>query len=378
MSAGAGASPLEAVFARARDGDVDGAVGDLTRRLATSPEDAEAWLTLGMVLADAQRWGDALAPLQRATALDGAAPLARVLLARSLEREGRLDEAEAELDAASRLAPSSPGILRESASLAYARGRHDDALARLERAAALSAPPAEAGRIGFARGLVHEARGDLGAAIAAYRDAVTHDPRHAVARRALAGALAQVGEHARAIEALDALLVQLPADEAAAHDRAVLVAALDEMHAGRLLGKPAAAVAACALVERAPLRPAAGTAPDEARWVSAESLLQASLDSRGRIIALFFAVTDAALAERASGAAFEVTVLTDAGDRAAPSFTTAASVTFLREALGIPMTQAAGIFARLLSDAASLEVGGATVAFASLGDRHGLRVSLGP
>ena len=54
---------------------------------------------------------------------------------------------------------------------------------------------------------------------------------------------------------------------------------------------------------------------------------------------------------------------------------TAATLTFLREALGCPMTQAGELYTRLLGGAGEVGWGGASAAFATEGERAGLRVT---
>jgi tetratricopeptide (TPR) repeat protein len=367
----AGAS--EAAFARARAGDLPGALASLRERVRMAPDDSDAWLTLGMLLAETDDAAEAVRALTRAVALDAGAVLGRVLLARALERDGRLDDAETALVIARALAPAHPGIARELGCLAYARGRHDEALAHLATAASLAPPPDEAARLAFARGLVHEARRDLGAAIAAYRDAVHADPAHATAWRTLADALAQVGEHAGAIEALDALLALRPRDEGALHNRSVLGAALAAMHARRLLGAAPLALDASAVVEGGAMHRAA--APDgELRYEGTFASLHATLDGEGRVASLFFAVD--ADAPDADAARFGVTVVGDAGAQGDTSYATAATLTFLREGIGVPMTEAARLLARMLTAAAPIREGDAEAIFTSVGPRHGIRVSL--
>jgi tetratricopeptide (TPR) repeat protein len=365
----AGAS--EAAFARARAGDLPGAVASLRERVVTDPDDGEAWMTLGMLLAGADDAAEAVRALTRAVALDAGAVLGRVLLARALERAGRLDDAESELVLARALAPAHPGIARELGSLAYARGRHDDALAHLATAASLAPPPEEAARISFARGLVHEARRDVGAAIASYRDALHVDPAHEAAWRTLADALAQVGEHSGAIEALDALLALRPRDEGALHNRSVLEAALAAMQARRLLGAAPSALDASAVVEGGAMHRTAAL-DGELRYEGTLASLHVTVDAEGRVASLFFAVDDA---PGADASRFGVTVVGLAGAQGDTSYATAATLTFLREAIGVPMTEAAHLLARLLDAAAPIRMGAAEASFTSVGPRHGIRVS---
>ena len=85
-------------------------------------------------------------------------------------------------------------------------------------------------------------------------------------------------------------------------------------------------------------------------------------------------------AAAASGEAFEVTVVNDAGGQLTANYATAITVTFLREALGCPMTVASALYARVLKGD-EVSWGGATLGFsqARLGDAevHGLYVERG-
>ncbi|KYF93589.1 hypothetical protein BE18_19020 [Sorangium cellulosum] len=103
----------------------------------------------------------------------------------------------------------------------------------------------------------------------------------------------------------------------------------------------------------------------------------------GAIEALHLALTDPDRAARAEDDVFEVTVIGEDGRQAPVSYATGASLTFLREALGCPMTQASALYASLLKGSPSIDWGGATLRFASVpgtagrpgGERHGILVS---
>src|SRR6185312_4066135 len=71
---------VESLFVRARAGERDAVVAELRAAIAASRDDDEAWLALGLVLADAGRWSDAIEPLVRACAAAGAPEIARATL----------------------------------------------------------------------------------------------------------------------------------------------------------------------------------------------------------------------------------------------------------------------------------------------------------
>ncbi len=108
----------------------------------------------------------------------------------------------------------------------------------------------------------------------------------------------------------------------------------------------------------------------------------ATFDEAHAIASLLLVLTDPDRAARAEDDVFRVTVVT-ADSRSAPAdFATAITLTFLREALGCPMTQASALYARLLGGEAPLEWGGASLTFDSVPRpdkpaerRHGVRVS---
>jgi thiol-disulfide isomerase/thioredoxin len=63
---------------------------------------------------------------------------------------------------------------------------------------------------------------------------------------------------------------------------------------------------------------------------------------------------------------FQVTIVGQSGKREPANYATALTLTFLREALGAPMTQASELYARLLADRAAITVSGARLGFASV------------
>ncbi|MGK4000478.1 tetratricopeptide repeat protein [Sorangium sp. So ce1024] len=391
-------TPPEALRARALDllsqGDMAGGIAGLEAHLAAAPDDAGAWLSLGAAHAAEGRWDEAARALARAVERGGEVE-ARLAYARALARLGRLEEAAAELRQGAALDPPDPRVLRELGIVLYDQRLHDEAARWLARAC--EAAPDD-GRAAFALGLAHEARRDIAAAIAAYREAVRRAPAFTDARLTLADALASIGEHEQALSETEAVLARERSHERAAQNREVLRRALAEMRARRLLGKTERELARSALVVEAQLRrrePLAAPVPVEGggarrivRYTAPLLELHVTLDAGGgpgggAIEALHLVLTDPDRAARSEDDVFKVTVIAEDGRQAPVNYATGASLTFLREALGCPMTQASALYASLLQGAPSVGWGGATVRLASVpgaagkpgGERHGILVS---
>jgi len=382
-------SRLNDIARRALEGDVEGAVAELRQVLAAAPEDDTAWLTLGMVLSSAARWREASEALAEAVELDGDVLAARMAFARALEKSGKLDDAAFQLLKAEKLAPGDPRPLKELGAVFYKKGLYDKSVQFLGRARGLA--PRDA-RIFYALGLAQEARRDPGAAMACYRDAIKLDPKFVDPRKTLADLLATMGEHEQAIAELDALLLIERTNEQAAINREVLAKALDEMRARRLLGKTEREVERSALVQEGQLKrrgeiPRADDDPPRvARVVRygkglAEMLI--GLTAEGAITRLMLLLVDPEKAAKKRDDVFRVTVVGTSGRREPANYATAITLTFLREALGAPMTQISEVYARLLGGQKSIDWSGAQVAFASVPNPagkgeplHGLSVIL--
>jgi tetratricopeptide (TPR) repeat protein len=366
-------TPAEIALARADAGDPDGAAATLRAHVAASEDDDEAWLALGTVLSQSGRWEEARDAFARAVDLDPDALLGRVVYAQALERTGKLDDAVFQLLRAAKIDPTNAGVLRELGSLLYRKGLYDKALQWLLKArTAAHAEPAEEARASYAIGLVQEARRDPGAAIAAYRESIRLDPRHLDARKTLADALAGIGEHQQAIAVLDELLDVDRTNEQAAANREVLERALVEMRERRLIGKTLKDLEASALVQAGQLkrrgRTLFGRGPKDARdtrYANALAELYASLKGDGTIEEAFLVLSDPTKASEKRDNAFQVTVVTKDGRREPASYATAISLTFLREVMGVPMTQAGELYARLLAGTDAVEFGGLVARFTS-------------
>jgi len=292
-------------------------------------------------------------------------PTLRLEYGLALEAAGDLDAAAYQLLQADRRSPDTAAILRASGVVFYKKGLYDKAAQFLGRAAKVAPDDA---RAFYSLGIVHDARRDPGAAIAAYRTAIRIDPKFLDARRTLIDALAALGEHAQAIAAIDELLAVHPRDEQAAQNREVLKDTLEHMIDHRLLGKLELDLERSALVQEGALK-RKGVLPDGfVRYAGKLADLLVSYDAataRSPIKALMLVLPDPQRASSARDASFGVTVVGQDGRRVPADYATAVSLTFLREALGVPLTQAGLFYQRLLAGESKIEVGFASVRFAS-------------
>jgi tetratricopeptide (TPR) repeat protein len=364
-------------LAQLERGDTANAIADLREYLAQEEEDAGAWLALGTAYLSIDHVAQAVDALREAVDQDGSDVDARLSLARALVVAKKLDDAAFQLVQASKLAPTDARVLRDLGLVFYDKRLFEKAALWLGRA--VEASPKDA-RLRFSLGLAHEGRRDTAAAIASYRDAVRLDRELVDARRTLADALASIGEHEEAIAELEAVLRLDRTNEAVAHNFEVLHRALAEMRAQRLLGKAREAVTKSALVTEGQLRDkSSGTAR---RWVGPMLELYATEDEAGVTQSMTLVITDPTRAAKASDDTFKVNVVGDDGARRAVNFATAASLTFLREALGCPMTKASELYATLLAggEGSSATWGGVTLTFVAIAEtkppRFGLRASL--
>ncbi len=379
-------SPAE-LRAQAKDlllkGDTAGGISDLKAYLEAEPDDEGAWLELGAAYAAVGgHWIQACDALRAAVDLDGNVVDARLAYARALLQIKRPDDAAFQLLQAAKVDPDDARVLEELGIVFYEKRLYDKAVVWLTKAIDI-AP--ERARSHYAIGLAHEARRDMGGAVASYREAVRRDPSFGAARSTLADALASMGEHEGAIAELEALLQIDRTNEQAAHNRDILRRALDEMQNQRLLGKGQKELEASALITEGAFRKK-GPVPGEGvgltvRYAAPLVELYASFDLEHAIQSLLLVLTDPDRAARSEDDAFKVTIIAEDGHREPVSFATAVSLTFLREALGCPMTQASAIYKRLLGGESTLEWGAATLTWDTVPrpdkpsePRHGIRV----
>ncbi|MCC6526334.1 MAG: tetratricopeptide repeat protein [Polyangiaceae bacterium] len=366
-------------------------IAGLSERLRADPADADAWLELGLAYAGIAHWAEAAAALARSVSFASERALGRLALGRALAELGRHEDAEKELEHAVRLAPDEPRAHKELGLARYRLGRHDEAAEALGRATHLA--PADA-RAHFALGLVHEARRDMGAAIASYRAAVAAEPRFGAARKTLADALAQVGELAAAGDELRAVLRLERTNEEVALNLELCERALAAMQNERLLGKPEAATAASVLVTEGGFarHGVIALGPQEvARWTTklAELWLTLGAAPAGAppaarpVTRLLLVLSDPARAARRDDR-FGVVAVSADGRRTPADYATGAAVTFLRVALGCPLTRASELYQALCADPRPRRWGDAELGFASVAHPddprerwHGLYVAAG-
>lgn len=349
-------------------GDTAGGISDLKEVLTADPEDAEAWLHLGAAYVTINHLTDAMYALRRSVEVDGEDPAARLLYGRVLAKLGKLDAAAFQLLQAAKAEPPDPRALAELGLVFYAKRLYDKAALWLSKAC--EASPSDA-RARYSLGLVEEARKNTAAAIVSYREAVRIDPALLDARRTLADALASIGEHEGAIAELSALLAAERSNEQAAHNRDVLTRALAEMKAQRLLGKTERELERSALYVESQMRRREGgrvEGREVLRFVAPMTELYVTLSEGRAIDEMMLVLTDPYKAARAKDDTFKVTVIAEDGRQIVADYATGASITFIREALGCPMTQASELYARLVgSERVSdrVEWGGATLELAS-------------
>lgn len=146
----------------------------LRAQLALQPSDRIAWHNLAAAEGDLGHAAEAEAAARRAIALDIAAPETRLVLARALQSQRKLDDAESMFKKAIALRPVYVDAHRDLAQLVWMRsGRADYALRKLERA--LHDAPTMAG-LHLVKATVLEFAGDRAAALAAAQAGLAHAP----------------------------------------------------------------------------------------------------------------------------------------------------------------------------------------------------------
>lgn len=371
------AEPLERLLA----GDSAGVIADLRERIEAEPGDDVAWLQLGTAYAHIAHFSDAATAFGNAVDLDGSVLEARRAYAQVLSKLRRLDEAAFQLVQAKRLAPDDARVAHELGVAFYDKRLFDKALRELGRAKELTPDDA---RVRFALGLAHEANGDMAEAIAAYRDAVRLDPEMIDARRTLADALAAMGEMAAAVQELAEAQARDRTNAQIALNLEVLQKGLRDLEATRLIGKGLDELEQCAVIQLGRLERRDAPADDQrgaARYAADLIELWATLGSDQRITSLMLLLTDPQAAAATVDASFPVTVVSTDGQHVPANLATAATVTFLREALGCPLTRASELYAMLLKTREDVRWAGSLISLAEVVDggdaRHGVLVRAG-
>jgi len=360
------AQPVDMASAAAVDrlleGDSATIIDALKVHLDNEPADEQAWLRLGMAYMSIEHWGLAMSALKNAVEIDGNNIDARLWYARVLARLRRPDHAAFQLLQAKRLAPDDVRVAKQLGIAFYDRSRFDKALVELGRARELDPNDAQTS---YALGLCREAKGELAAAIAAYRNAVRLDTAFIDARMTLADALAAGGEIAAAVAQLEQT-VRLDSSHAQATiNLDVLRKALSALEAERLLGKELAALDESALVQEGQLLCTGAASESSTCYTNDNAELWITLHD-GAMTQLALMLRDPAAAAERADDVYRVHIVSDAGEERTVDYATAISLTFLREALGCPMTRAAELYDRLLRTQEAQQWGGAVVQWITL------------
>ncbi len=166
--------------------------------LAANPGDRVAWHNLASAEGDLGRAAEAEAAARRAIALGIPAAETRLVLARALQAQRRLDEAETRFDEAIALRPAYADAHRDLAQLVWMRtARADLALARIDRA--LRAAPRDAG-LHLIRAIVLEIAGNREDAFATTMAGLSAAPRDVPLLLQAAHLCAEMGNAAGALQ----------------------------------------------------------------------------------------------------------------------------------------------------------------------------------
>jgi tetratricopeptide (TPR) repeat protein len=169
----------------------------LRQQLRFTPTDRIAWHNLAAAEGDLGRVAEAEAAARKAIALGLDAAETRLVLARALQSQRKLDEAEKAFRDAIARRPAYTDAHRDLAQLVWMRtGRVDLALARLDRA--LRTAPAAAG-LHLVRSTVLEYAGDFEAAVAAAEGGLVQAPGQKDLLRQAAQLAARLGQVERAL-----------------------------------------------------------------------------------------------------------------------------------------------------------------------------------
>jgi len=170
----------------------------LRSTLAANPNDRVSWHNLAAIEGDLGHAEEAEKAARRALALGIPAPETRVVLARALQDQNRLDEAEKSFEEALALRPVYPSAHRDLAQLRWMRsGRIDDALRALDDT--LRRAPQEK-HLHLVRSIALEFMGELPAALASAEAGLAHAPAELELLQQASHLCAQTGAGGRAVD----------------------------------------------------------------------------------------------------------------------------------------------------------------------------------
>lgn len=157
---------------------MNGRAGDaerLRQKLATNPSDRVSWHNLASAEGDLGRVAEAEAAARRAIALGIPAPETRLVLARALQGQRRLDEAQQAFEEAIEMRPAYAEAHRDLAQLLWMRSA-DAHAATVPIDAAIQAAPADPS-LHLVRSIVLEYAGDVAGALAATEAGLQQAPK---------------------------------------------------------------------------------------------------------------------------------------------------------------------------------------------------------
>ena len=184
----------------------------LKAQLAANPGDAVAWHNLASAEGDLGNAAQAESAARRALTLGLAAPETRMVLARALQDQGRLEEAERMFLECLALRPAYAQAHRDLAQLRWMRsGSASEALSALD--AAIAGAPADPG-LQLVRSIVLEFAGDLAGAAASAQAGLAHAPASLELLQQMAHVRCELGEGAAALACARKASALAPGDPA--------------------------------------------------------------------------------------------------------------------------------------------------------------------
>jgi len=181
----------------------------LRAHLAVDPRDAISWHNLASAEGDLGHADAAENAARRALALGIGAPETRFVLARALQDQGRLDEAERLFEECVAIRPGYPQAHRDLAQLRWMRsGERSCALEALDTA--LAAAPGDPA-LHLVRSIVLEFAGDAGAALASAEAGLSAAPADVELLQQAAHVCAELGHGTRAISHAQRAMALAPA-----------------------------------------------------------------------------------------------------------------------------------------------------------------------
>jgi len=211
LLAAAGDPRVRDASAALRSGSLRPAIELLTKVVTAAPRNAEAQRLMGMACWADERYETSAAHFRKAVEASPRDERARLALAEVLTHAGRIDEAEQVLRDTVAILPESGQGWYRLGGLYHTREQYPQAVAALERAAALGALGG-LDAVHQVIGLVQTLQQNGGEAIAAYRRWVGVNPNDPAAHRALGDTLRDEDRFDDALTEYLAALVVAPAD----------------------------------------------------------------------------------------------------------------------------------------------------------------------